>query len=207
MLAEFRVPCPTVPFVKLLHVYYKCFPCDHQGSSERVPIFCTLLALLWKRDIMDNPQHFFLHCLNVTNESDCVRLRDVLSLLQLGEVSEDHAMASNENFVKLATRHGVGNNIQPRTRITLETLQLILDLSPALMLDFRDTITQHFDFNDRLNALSVKEVHLLYIFFEFHFLHTLHASTFVGHIHGIVYPNNQPCHQNQICSSVEKITH
>lgn len=172
MLSEFRIPSPTMPFEKLLNAYYKACPSNHQGRADKRFVLFTLLALEWKRCILENPFSFFLHCLNLISSDkkgrdDEWNMEDILSILELGQIHQEQRIISQQHFLKLYQRHGTNERrmstpcIQHRMGhyyVTKSLLKLIFELSPLLLFDFRDNIVQHFDSKDRLQDLARKEV-------------------------------------------------
>jgi hypothetical protein len=121
------------------------------------------LALEWKRCIMDNPYSFFFHCLHLISDNahGLFKIDDILTILALGEISHDQRITCQDHFLQLCARHGgrsSNHRLGATTHLDIESLKLIFELSPLLLFDFRDSIVQHFDSQDRLQDLARKEV-------------------------------------------------
>lgn len=143
-------------------------------GDKRILLF-TLLALEWKGCIMNHPHTFFFHCLHLISETDDnvgddeYKIDDILCILSLGEINSVQVMNLRDCFLQLYYRHASSSQ---RSTIDLsskkknklipyvdkEGLKLIFELCPKLLLDFRDSIVQHFDSQDRLQDLVRKEV-------------------------------------------------
>ena len=143
-------------------------------GDKRILLF-TLLALEWKGCIMNHPHTFFFHCLHLISETDDnvgddeYKIDDILCILSLGEINPVQVMNLRDCFLHLYYRHAsspqrstIDSSSKKKNKlipyVDKEGLKLIFELCPKLLLDFRDSIVQHFDSQDRLQDLVRKEV-------------------------------------------------
>ncbi len=162
VMDEFGIEAPSMQIEKHLKILYSSFRGSEKQKVDCYAILCTYLSVVFKEAIQTNPSKVFNSFCDIYSpeNSDSMPAQDVLDILSLGCVAENEYEQCSEKLlssIKILSPTFKSSRLNHEF-VTRKSLSRILDYTPSLIIQFRETILQNLNGEKRLALLDLNEV-------------------------------------------------